>query len=335
MGEIASKHNPSSDENLYRFVHLDEETVNRLIDADMTAAEYRLFLLLSLVDPFGNRPINTSGRFLRERLGISKATYHRSIATIVEQELFDLEDTVLRVRSKVGSKSPERIVSKMRPPSQKRDPSLKNETAVSEMRIAEAEISSTEGFQDPSIDLRKDQYLPVEKEREETAATNQEEGRTEKASSSIDPPPQPVKNRPLRLSSAPSDWTEFSAPGSDVGFFDFVVRRAAKFQNPPPVDVKCTAEGWIRKQGHILWPEYLAWVEGQNRPQWQAIAENIAVVLPTPPILSAAEQRAAALARLKVKYQNLRLRKAAIAECEQWGFVIGAAGPEDCSSADP
>ena len=326
MNQAALEHNRFSAEISVRYINLDEETVNRLIDANMTAAEYRLFLLLSLVDPFGNRSTPTSGSFLRERLGISKATYHRSIATITELDLFDIEDVVLRVRSKVGAKSPERIVSKMRPEFQERDDSLKNETSVAKMRITEAETVSSQCFQATSIDLNKDQSVSIEKEREKKPVLNQTQSEQQQIPSTDRPAQQQKVNKSPDRELKGWDWTEFSAPGADKEFFEFVVRRAAKFENPAPVDVKCTAEGWIRKQGHILWPEYLDWVERQNRQQWQTICE---APPPLPPQPTEAERRASALARLKAKYQNPRLRKAAIEECQRWGFAIGAAGPEE------
>lgn len=59
------------------------------------------------------------------------------------------------------------------------------------------------------------------------------------------------------------DWTEFVAPGTqqgfERGFFDSVVRRAEKFTNPVPAHPPSAAESWIRKQGHLLYPEYLQW----------------------------------------------------------------------------
>jgi hypothetical protein len=146
-------------------------------------------------------------------------------------------------------------------------------------------------------------------------------------SSVLSPPALLQSPVPLQL----SDWTNFSAPGQEPEFFDFVAKRAAKFENPVPADVKCTAEAWIRKQGHILYPEYLAWREGQKRGRSPQPADPPPLL---PPALAESDARSNALARLRVKLTQLHLRQAAIAEAEQWGFVITEQGLEDLSHAD-
>lgn len=323
MNEQPAGRNPFED----RFVYLDEEAIAKLIDARLTAAEYRLFLALSLIDPFGNAKVTTSGEMLRNRLGMSRATYHRAIATLQEKELFDVEDVVLRVRNRIGIKSPERKVSKMRLESQKRDEDLKNETEVSKMRILEPEISSGQGFHNSSIDLNTDQNSSIEKKERETRQFLEEQRPINKGQFSL-PIAVEEENRDhpsvIDLVRRGSEWTKFSAPGSDPEFFDFVCRRAAKFENPVPSDVKCVAEGWIRKQGHILHREYLDWQEERQRRQAIAVCEPpkpIPAVEPTE-----AERQANALARLRVKYRQPTLRAAALKECEQWGFTLADLG---------
>jgi hypothetical protein len=39
-------------------------------------------------------------------------------------------------------------------------------------------------------------------------------------------------------------------------FFEFVLRKVAKFPQPP-ADDRCAAEAWIRKQGYLLWQAYI------------------------------------------------------------------------------
>ena len=88
-----------------RYVLLDRAIVDRLIDAKLTAAQYRTVLYFSLVDPFGNRFVDTSGHMARQRLGISKSTYYDALAVLEREQLFELEDVSLRFRNRLGSKS--------------------------------------------------------------------------------------------------------------------------------------------------------------------------------------------------------------------------------------
>jgi hypothetical protein len=82
-----------------------------------------------------------------------------------------------------------------------------------------------------------------------------------------------------------SEWDQFSAPGRDPDFFEFVVRKTAKWPQTP-ADAKCAAESWIRKQGHILHPEYLEWQKGQKRAA-ELIHEAIPVeTVPVPMVES-------------------------------------------------
>ena len=63
------------------------------------------------------------------------------------------------------------------------------------------------------------------------------------------------------------------------------MRKTAKWPQTP-ADAKCAAESWIRKQGHILYPEYLEWREGQKRAA-ERIHEAIPVeTVPVPMVES-------------------------------------------------
>lgn len=106
MSKIRNSSSPLEESS--RYVLLDEATVNRLIDAKLTAAQYRAVLYFSLVDPFGNRFVDTGGQMARQRLGISKSTYYEALAALEREQLFEFEDVSLKVRNRVGSKSPEK-----------------------------------------------------------------------------------------------------------------------------------------------------------------------------------------------------------------------------------
>jgi hypothetical protein len=128
-----------------------------------------------------------------------------------------------------------------------------------------------------------------------------------------------------------SEWEKFSAPGRDPNFFDFVVRRTQRFPQPP-ADAQCAAEAWIRKQGHILYPEYLQWQESQQRAD-ERMSE--AVPVETIPV-SMVEPEPMTPQKWLERYQGMweadersrqYIRKA-IAQHPERGVCLGENGPE-------
>ena len=157
-----------------RYVLLDRAIVDRLIDAKLTAAQYRTVLYFSLVDPFGNRFVDTSGQMARQRLGISKSTYYDALAVLEREQLFEFEDVSLRVRNRLGSKSPEKysdkkIVREIGTQSEISESSPENRNAVREIEpvseISENEvlkpfnINPSEALQYYSIEIIQDQKI--------------------------------------------------------------------------------------------------------------------------------------------------------------------------------
>ena len=68
-------------------------TIDYLIDAKLTAAEYRLYLYLTKLDPFnGNFQNLTEPREIIERLGINRDTFFVGIAKLKDLGLYDLKE---------------------------------------------------------------------------------------------------------------------------------------------------------------------------------------------------------------------------------------------------
>jgi DNA-binding MarR family transcriptional regulator len=71
-----------------------KSTIDYLIDAKLTAAEYRLYLYLTELDPLnGNFQKLTEPREIIERLGINRDTFFVGIAKLKELGLYDLKET--------------------------------------------------------------------------------------------------------------------------------------------------------------------------------------------------------------------------------------------------
>ncbi|MEO0759714.1 MAG: hypothetical protein AAFY78_22895 [Cyanobacteria bacterium J06648_16] len=250
-----------------RYVLLEEETVNQLIDAKLTAAQYRTFLYFSLADPFGNRFVDASGKMARQRLGIGKSTYYDALAALQHAEFFEFEDVSLRVRSKIGSKSPEKlsggtIVPTPEIPSEIPDAPPRNRTSIRKIeRHSEIldspplEPSDTKASRSPqyrSIDLNQI-HSSSKREREKTSKIPSPEKVNKVTPISADLPP-PASLYP--------DWTGFAAT-DDPPFFDFVLTHRVPRLPQPPASPQCVAEGWIRKDGDLLYAEYQDWADVQ------------------------------------------------------------------------
>lgn len=142
----------SVDEQFYPLTH---SVLDKLMDAKLTAAEWKLWAYLTKLDSWGDRYVDLPDTLtVMQELGISKATYYRAIAKLQKLELFDFQDKGFAVRNLTCRKS-KKLVSKMRLDSQKCETSLKNETEKSEMRqlSQKRENQSLESSQSQDSDL--------------------------------------------------------------------------------------------------------------------------------------------------------------------------------------
>lgn len=127
-----------------------------------------------------------------------------------------------------------------------------------------------------------------------------------------------------------SYWENFSAPGDEPDFFEFVVNKAAKFNDPVPADVRCAAEGWIRKQGHLLYPEYLRWQDAQRQAD-ERLASAAVEVTPPPQAELESESVEQRLQRYQILWKTPVCRsgiKQMIANHPEWSLTIGPNGPQ-------
>ena len=293
MTKIRNSSSPLEESS--RYVLLDEATVNRLIDARLTAAQYRTVLYFSLVDPFGNRFVDTSGQMARQRLGISKSTYYDALAVLEREQLFEFEDVSLKVRNRIGSKAPEKysdnkIVREIRQPSEISESSPENRNPVREIRqpseISETEslkpsdINHSESLQYHSIDLNQDQNDPLR------------ERNNQKSIFEIEP-----------------------------DYRDWLLAKASRLPEPPTM-----RELWLEKQS--VEPANL-----REYDAWQSVQQQIDPLPPPLPSESPepeTESIEAKLARYQSQWSVVPMRKGmqnAIASHPEWNIDIGPDGP--------
>jgi hypothetical protein len=324
-----------------RYILLDEETVNRLIDARLTGAQYRAFFYFSLVDPFGNRYVSSAGQLARERLAVSKSTYYECLAALQECALFEFEEVSLRLRNRVGSKSPEKlsagkIVRETEPVSEKLDRRMIFRTPVQEIG-SEFDFSEKQSPKAYEIkDSESPQYLSVA--LNSTISIDSKKERTASAEK-LNPPSRPAEATLTTGSVNPEsfngwtstplpDWDTFSA-ADDPAFFEFVLRHKVPKLPQPPASPQCVTEGWIRKDGDLLYDEYQAWLAGQQRLEQ---ARYAVASPPEPPAgellsdLTPAQHLLRCQGLWKITTLQANVQRS-IAEHPEWGLAIGPDGP--------
>lgn len=277
-----------------RYVILDRATVDRLIDAKLTAAQYRTVLYFSLVDPFGNRFVNTGGQMARQRLGISKSTYYDALAALECEQLFEFEDVSLRVRNRIGSKAPEKysgkkIVRETELQSKSSDGCPENQTRVREIgpqsEIPENEtlksfdIKTSGPLQYNSIDLNQDQNDQLRERKEQISKFE------------IEP-----------------------------DYRDWLLAKASRLPDPPTL-----RELWLEKQS--INPANL-----REYNAWQSVQSQTDPLPPLSSELPELETESieAKLARYQSQWSVVAMRKGmqnAISTHPEWNIDIGPDGP--------
>lgn len=336
-----------------RYIVLDEDTVNALIDSRMSGSQYRAYLYFALVDPFGSRPVDASADMARRRLGISRSTCYEAMGRLEAEEFFSFEGVTMRVRNCFGSRSPERAAKsssrKIEPPSEISSKCTKNPAPVqlsgpdaekSESQVLESAQGLVSGAaQYRSVKVVSD-HNSLKQEKESKIFSQEQVIPEPKKETCINkamflPASSPPEQPPQASKPVSPNWLSFLAPGPNPDFFEFVLNRVKKFPQPP-ADALCAAEGWIRKQGHLLYSEYLAWAKARQRVE-EAIASSPEKASPpeqSPP-LSVGDQGSALsmgdrLARYRGMWQTSALRQhiqQVLQSHPEWGLEVGPDGP--------
>jgi hypothetical protein len=152
----------------YKFYSLTPETGKRLREANLTAAEWRLWSYLAEKEPFGDRYQEFDTLTVIQECEISKTTLWRAMSKLQDLCLFDFQDRGIYFKNETG-------ISKTKQVFQKRNGNFKNETEISEMKpeiskmkFSEPEISSQQEFQNVSDyqTINTNKTLSEENERE-------------------------------------------------------------------------------------------------------------------------------------------------------------------------
>jgi hypothetical protein len=85
------------------FYPLTPQTLEKLYQANLTAAEWRLWSYLAVTDPWGDRYKDLPDTLtVMEKVGIKKSTFYAAIAKFQDFELFDFQDKGFAIRNLQG-----------------------------------------------------------------------------------------------------------------------------------------------------------------------------------------------------------------------------------------
>ncbi|BAY50188.1 hypothetical protein SAMD00079811_78170 (plasmid) [Scytonema sp. HK-05] len=89
---------------MINFYPLTAETLSKLYEANLTAAEWRLWIYFSVSDPWGDRYNELPDTLtILQQVGIKKSTFYAAIAKFQKFELFDFQDKGFTFRNLRGS----------------------------------------------------------------------------------------------------------------------------------------------------------------------------------------------------------------------------------------
>jgi hypothetical protein len=137
-----------------KFYPLTGDVTTKLRKGKLTAAEWRIWSYLVEIDPWGDRYQDINSLDVMSKCDCSRATFYRAIAKLQKLKIFDIQDQGFSIRNLTGASwlkssqakeqetelnqvdlKNEKVVSKMRLNSQKRESCLKNETEFAKMRL--------------------------------------------------------------------------------------------------------------------------------------------------------------------------------------------------------
>ncbi|MBR8832537.1 MAG: hypothetical protein DSM106950_00455 [Stigonema ocellatum SAG 48.90 = DSM 106950] len=95
------------------FYPLTEKTLEKLYQANLTAAEWRLWTYLAVTDPWGDCYKDLPNTLtVMQKAGIKKSTFYAAIAKFQEFELFDFQDKGFAFRNLQGVPKVRNVVQK-------------------------------------------------------------------------------------------------------------------------------------------------------------------------------------------------------------------------------
>jgi len=146
------------------FYQLTPETGKTLIKNELTAAEWRVWIYLVCLDPWGNEYKDLNSLEIMSECKVSKTTLWRAMSKLQDLGLFDFQDQGFHFKNETG-------VSKMKQEFQKRNRNFKNETEISKMKQKfqkrnrnfknETEISKMK-FSSPEMQTESDSDKPLD-----------------------------------------------------------------------------------------------------------------------------------------------------------------------------
>lgn len=350
-----------TDKELEGFFMISSEQAGAAILCRITGTQARLWLYLLMIDRFADRTLDGDRIYhdipspveIALKIGASPRTVEKDMLRLQQMGLYEFrvkewqgynltqqkareaseelkqakaERKRLKTAQSNGGYLAENPAILPEPALNNRDSGYLAENEIPESLLPEtfSSLVSTSDLQ-TSSDLDQNNLKEREKSKKDQISKSEEEEGNPQLSVEMkgsDPGSAQVARS--------NDWENFSAPGDEPDFFEFVVNKAAKFNDPVPADVRCATEDWIRKQGHLLYPEYLRWQDAQRQAD-ERLASAAVEVTPPPQAELESESVEQRLQRYQMLWKTPVCRsgiKQMIANHPDWGLAIGPNGPQ-------
>ena len=302
------------------YCQLSSDALIRAVDAALPKTAYRLFLFLCAIFPFsGHRYQMPTQAELALRLGVTRKAVNVAQGQIEDAGLWQFwikrwDGQNLASTRADGAELP------VTPNNRNDAPGNQKVTPVDQKVTPQPLESIDTNSYSGSLDLYRSDLDPFKREKDSNIQTfeHSESGQqrsAEQQNLSVDQLSQsdcqqssaalPVGFENLQHDWQLSDyqtlsgyqWEQFNKPRPRTFFADFfqtVVHKTSKLPEKP-ADAHCAAEGWIRKQGEVLWGQYLLFQHQQSIVQATVDAApqplQQPVAAPQQPIVSAEDRR--------------------------------------------
>ncbi|NER31138.1 MAG: hypothetical protein F6J89_26835, partial [Symploca sp. SIO1C4] len=245
------------------FYPLTPETSQKLRRAKLTAAEWRLWVYLTEIDPWGDRYQDIPDTLtVMQEVGIKKSTYYTAIAKLQKLGLFDFQDKGFAIRNLAHPKN--------RKAFQETGNDSKNLESIPKNRKA---------FQKIGSDSKNLESIPKNRKRFQKIGNDSKKSENQRL--------EPSHSKGSNSSQIYSDYSDFNktlSEGERENFLKFGLKKAAELPKLPTLPQKwiesnfdelykqfCQANG---KQTQV--PEY----DWSKHPQFQKALEQMRIGVP-------------------------------------------------------
>jgi hypothetical protein len=229
------------------FYPLTPDVSKKLLEAKLTAAEWRIWIYLVGIDPWGDIYKDIDTLTVMAECDVSKATFYRAIAKFQELELFDIQDKGISIRNLKGVSS------------------LKNETPVSEMRQDSQNCETRRKNETKKSKMRQDSQNCETRLKNETKKSKMRQDSQNCENQPPEPAPSKASEVPHTIQTYKT-YTDSLSESERENFLEFGKKKASELPKPPTL-----ISNWIKTHWEDLrsqWEKSRSKVSASQSSKW-------------------------------------------------------------------